>query len=71
MLCTFTCFFFKSDEWLQSYDPKCINMYNLDGGVHWQIVSVSNFFKSFHTNPAKNDPQLQIWPKKWGHFDPI
>ena len=30
-------FFFKSDEWLQSYDLKCINMYNLDGGVHWQI----------------------------------
>ena len=30
--------FFKSDEWLQSYDLKCINMYNLDGGgVHWQI----------------------------------
>ena len=24
--------FFKSDEWLQSYDLKCINMYNLDGG---------------------------------------
>ena len=32
MLCTFTCFFFKLDEWLQSYDLKCINMYNLDGG---------------------------------------
>ena len=33
MLCTFTCsFFFKSDEWLQSYDLKCINMYNLDRG---------------------------------------
>ena len=33
MLCTFTSsLFFKSDEWLQSYDLKCINMYNLDGG---------------------------------------
>ena len=30
--------FFKSDEWLQSYDLQYINMYNLDGGcVHWQI----------------------------------
>ena len=28
-------FFFKSDEWLpESYDLKCINMYNLDGGVY-------------------------------------
>ena len=25
--------FFKSDECLQSYDLKCINMYDLDGGV--------------------------------------
>ena len=24
--------FFNSDEWLQSYDLKCINMYNYDGG---------------------------------------
>ena len=34
----------------------------------------SNFFKLFHTNTAENDPQLQIWPKRWlrlgqnGHF---
>ena len=25
----------------------------------------NNLFKSFHTNAAENDPQLQIWPKKW------
>ena len=53
--------FFKLDEWLQSYDLKCINMYNL----HQQIFEFSNFFKSFHTNVAENDPQWQIWPKKW------
>ena len=25
----------------------------------------NNLFKSFHTNAAENDQQLQIWPKKW------
>ena len=45
MLCTFTSlFFFKLDEWLQSYDLKCINMYNLDGGV----CTMANFL-SFPT----------------------
>ena len=58
--------FSKSDEWLQSYDLKCINMYNLDGvGIHWQIFLFSNFFESFQTNMAQNHPQLQISPKKW------
>ena len=34
----------------------------------------NNLFKSFHPNVAGNDPQCQIWPKKWlrlsqnGHF---
>ena len=53
------------------------NFHFLTGG--WQGTSAnfsvfSNFFKSFHTNAAENDPQLQIWPKKWlrlcqnGHF---
>ena len=37
--------FFKLDEWLQSYDLKCINMYNLDGGVHWQIFWVFQLFQ--------------------------
>ena len=34
-------------------------------GVHRQIFEFSNFFKSFHINLAENDPQWQIWPKKW------
>ena len=66
MLCTFTCFFFKSDEWLESYDLKCINMYNLDGRVYiGKFFEFSNFFESFQTNVAQNHVQLQIWPKKW------
>ena len=59
--------FFKLDEWLQSYDLKCINMYNLDGGgvYNGKFFEFSNFFKLFQTNVAQNHPQLQIWPKKW------
>ena len=30
-----------------------------------KFFEFSNFFKSFHTNAAGNDPQWQIWPKKW------
>ena len=30
-----------------------------------RFFEFSNFFKSFHTNAAGNDPQMQIWPKKW------
>ena len=52
--------FFKSDEWLQSYDLKCINMYNLDGGVY-----IGKCFESFQTNIAQNHSQLQILLKKW------
>ena len=43
-------------------------------GYIGKFLEFSNFFKSFHTNAAENDPQLQIWPKKWlrlsqnGHF---
>ena len=50
------------------------NFHFWGGGVHRQIFEFSNFFKSFHTNVAGNDPQWQIWPKKWlrlgqnGHF---
>ena len=46
----------------------------LGGGYIGKFFEFSNFFKSFHTNAAKNDPQWQIWPKKWlrlgqkGHF---
>ena len=35
-------FFCKSDEWLESYDLKCINMYNLDGGVY-----IGKFFEFY------------------------
>ena len=29
------------------------------------LANFFNFFKLFHTEAAKNDPQLQILPKKW------
>ena len=37
------------------------------GGVGYvsKFFEFSNFFKLFHTNLAENDPQWQIWPKKW------
>ena len=44
------------------------------GGYIGKFFEFSNFFKSFDTNAAGNDPQWQIWPKKWlrlgqnGHF---
>ena len=44
------------------------------GGYIGKFFEFSNFFKSFHTNAAENDPQWQIWPKKLlrlsqnGHF---
>ena len=44
------------------------------GGYIGKFFEFSNFFILFHTNAAENDPQLQIWPKKWlrlgqnGHF---
>ena len=52
------------------------NFHFLGGGLGYisKFFEFSNFFKSFHTNAAENDPQLQIWPKKWlrlsqnGHF---
>ena len=51
--------FFKSDEWLQSYDLKCINMYKLDGGVYiGKFFEFSNFFKLFHTNVAQKSPTI-------------
>ena len=34
-------------------------------GYIGKFFEFSNFFKSFHTNVAGNDPQWQIWPKKW------
>ena len=35
------------------------------GGYISKFVEFSNFFKSFDTNVTGNDPQWQIWPKKW------
>ena len=35
--------FFKSDEWLQSYDLKCINMYNLDGRGKCTLANLFSF----------------------------
>ena len=67
MLCTFTSlFFFKSDELLQSYDLKCINMYNLDGGVYiGKFFEFSNFFELFQTNVAEKSPTIANFAKKW------
>ena len=33
------------------------------GGYIGKFFEFLNFFKSFHTNVAGNDPQWQIWPK--------
>ena len=35
------------------------------GGYIGKFFEFTNFFKLFHTNPAENDPQWKIWPKKW------
>ena len=56
--------FFKSDEWLQSYDLKCINMYNLDVGCTLaNFLSFPTISNRFRPMWLKNHPQLQIWPK--------
>ena len=40
--------FFKLDKWLQSYDLKCINMYNLDGGcTSANFLTFPNFSNHF------------------------
>ena len=35
------------------------------GGYIGKFFEFSIFLKSFDTNLAENDPQWQIWPKKW------
>ena len=51
--------------------PKCLIFGEISkifilGGVYIsKFFDFSKFFKSFHTNAAENDPQLQIWPKMW------
>ena len=57
--------FFKLDEWLQSYDLKCINMYNLDVGCTLAtFLSFPTFSNHFRPMWLKNHPQLQIWQKR-------
>ena len=79
MLCTFTSsFFFKSDEWLQSYDLKCINMYNLDGGCTLaNVLSFPTFSNCFTPTWLKITHNCKFhqksgldWVKmaKFGHF---
>ena len=41
------------------------NIFISGEGYIGKFFEFSNFFKSFHTNAAGNDPQWQIWPKKW------
>ena len=52
--------------------PKCLILEKFQkfsflrgGGYIGNFFEFSNFLKSFHTNAAGNDPQWQIWPKKW------
>ena len=59
--------FFKLDEWLQSYDLKCTNMYNLDkwGGEYiGKFFEFSNYFKSFQTSVAQKSPTIANLAKK-------
>ena len=57
-----------------SFLEKSQNFHFWGGGYIGKFFEFSNFFKWFHTNVAGNDPQWQIWPKKWlrlgpnGHF---
>ena len=41
------------------------NFHFWGGGYIGKFFRVFQIFKSFHTNAAENDPQWQIWPKKW------
>ena len=34
-------------------------------GYNGKFFEFFSFFKLFQTNAAENDPQWQIWPKKW------
>ena len=62
--------FFKLDEWLQSYDLKCTNMYNLDTrGLRLTVYigkffEFSNYFKSFQTSVAQKSPTIANLAKK-------
>ena len=49
----------------QSHFWRNLKNFHFWGGYIGKFFEFSNFFKLFHTNPAENDPQWQIWPKKW------
>ena len=58
---TFPIFYHQSISFLE----KSQKFSFLGGGYIGKFFEFSNFFKSFHTNAAGNDPQWQIWPIKW------
>ena len=50
--------------------PKClifgeISKFFVSGGYFGKFFEFFNFSKSFHTKAPQNDPQWQIWQKKW------
>ena len=58
--------FFKSDEWLQSYHLKCINMYNLDGGcTSANFLSFPTFLNCFRPIWLKITHNCKYHQKKW------
>ena len=54
---TFPIFYHQSISFLQKSQQILVR-----GGY---IVKFFNFLELFHTKGAPNDPQWQIWPKKW------
>ena len=64
--------FFKLDEWLQSYDLKCINIYNLDVGCTLATFWVFQLFQiisdqcgSKITHNCKFGKNVTLIDSKW------
>ena len=64
--------FFKLDEWLQSYDLKCINIYNLDVGctlaTFLSFPTFSNHFRPMWlkiTHNCKFGKNVTLIDSKW------
>ena len=73
-------------EWSISPDSQCFQSFATKASYFWRnlknfcfcrgegyigkFFDFSNFFKLFHTNAGGNDPQWQIWPKKWLRLSP-
>ena len=58
-------FFCKSDEWLESYDLKCINMYHLDGGVYiGKLFGVFQLFQIISHQYGSKSPTIANLAKK-------